>query len=85
MTETTVKIDGMMCSMCESHINDVIRNSFAVKKVSSSHAKGEAVIVSQEPLDEEKLRSAITATGYDVISISAKPYEKKGLFGFKKK
>ena len=85
MTETTVKIDGMMCSMCESHINDVIRNAFAVKKVSSSRARGEAIILSQEPLDEEKLRSAITGTGYDVMSISAEPYEKKGLFGLRKK
>ena len=37
MYETKVKIDGMMCGMCESHINDAIRNAFAVKKVSASH------------------------------------------------
>ena len=23
--KTIVKVDGMMCSMCEAHINDVIR------------------------------------------------------------
>ena len=40
MYQTTVKIDGMMCGMCESHINDVIRQNFAVKKVTSSHKKG---------------------------------------------
>ena len=34
MYETKVKIDGMMCGMCESHINDAIRNAFSVKKVS---------------------------------------------------
>ena len=28
MIKTTLKIDGMMCGMCESHINDTIRNSF---------------------------------------------------------
>ena len=85
MTETTVKINGMMCGMCESHINDVIRNTFKINKVSSSHSKGEAVILSDEPLDEEKLKSAITATGYDVTAVTTKPYEKKGLFGFLKK
>ena len=42
MYETKVKIDGMMCGMCESHINDAIRNAFSVKKVSASHSKGEA-------------------------------------------
>ena len=25
MIKTTVKVDGMMCGMCESHINDAIR------------------------------------------------------------
>ena len=32
MIETVIKINGMMCGMCESHINDTIRKSFAVKK-----------------------------------------------------
>lgn len=31
MTQTTLKIDGMMCGMCESHINDAIRKEFPVK------------------------------------------------------
>ena len=25
MTKTTLKIDGMMCGMCEAHVNDAIR------------------------------------------------------------
>ena len=57
MYETKVKIDGMMCGMCESHINDAIRNAFSVKKVSASHSKGEADIISEEPIDEAKLRA----------------------------
>lgn len=36
MIKTTLKIDGMMCGMCESHMNDVIRKNFKVKKVTSS-------------------------------------------------
>ena len=51
MYKTTLKIDGMMCGMCESHINDTIRKAAAVKKVSSSHTKGEAVVITEEPLD----------------------------------
>ena len=82
MYETKVKIDGMMCGMCESHINDAIRNAFSVKKVSASHSKGEADIISVEPIDEAKLREAITKTGK---AVESKPYEKHGLFGFLKK
>lgn len=86
MIKTTLKIDGMMCRMCESHINDAIRNSFDVKKVNSSHTKGETVIVSREALDEDKIKSVIDKTGYELKSISSEEFEeKKGLFGFLKK
>ena len=47
MTETKLKIDGMMCGMCESHINDAIRRAFNVKKVTSSHSKGETTVGGQ--------------------------------------
>ena len=81
MTETTVKISGMMCGMCEAHICDVIRARFAVRKVTASHSKGQAVILSESGLDEAALRAAITDTGYEVKEVSSAPYEKKGLFG----
>ena len=64
MIQTTVKVSGMACSMCEAHINDAIRAAFPVEKVSSSHSKGETVILSKEPLGENALRAAINATGY---------------------
>ena len=76
----------MMCGMCESHINDAIRNSFDVKKVNSSHTKGETVIVSKEALDEDKIKSVIDKTGYELQSVSSEELEeKKGLFEFLKK
>ena len=84
MYQTTMKIDGMMCGMCESHVNDAVRSAFPVKKVTSSHSKGETVILSEAPLDEAALRAAMEPTGYKVLSIEAKPYEKKGLFHFGK-
>ena len=62
MIETIVQVDGMMCGMCESHINDAIRSHFQVKKVSSSHTKGQTVIQSQEPLDREQLAELQQAT-----------------------
>ena len=83
MIQTTVQVSGMACSMCEAHVNDAVRSALNVKKVTSSHAKGETVILSDEPLDEGKLRETINATGYQVGGISSAPYEKKGLFSFK--
>ena len=81
MIKTTVGIDGMMCGMCESHVNDAIRKSFDIKKVSSSHSKKKTEIISEEAIDEDKLRSVIDETGYTVLSVDSEPYKKKG-FGF---
>lgn len=85
MIETIVKVDGMMCGMCEGHINDAIRSHFQVRKVSSSHSKGQTVIRSQEALDQEQLRQVIDATGYKVLDVVSRPVEKRGLLGRLKK
>ena len=77
MIKTTLTIDGMMCGMCESHINDTIRQSFKIKKVASSHSKGTTEIISESPLDETALREAVGKTGYKVLDIKTEPYEKK--------
>lgn len=69
MIKTILKIDGMACGMCESHINDCIRNNFKIKKVKTSHKKGESVITSEEPLNECDLKEAIEKTGYKVLSV----------------
>lgn len=82
MNKTTVKMEGMKCGMCEAHVNDAVRKAFPVKKVASSHAKGETVIYSETPIDETALRAAIDATGYKALSVKTEPWEKKGLLGF---
>ena len=84
MLEITLKIDGMACGMCEAHVNDAIRQAFKVKKVSSSHSKGETVIIAEE-IDDERIREVIEKTGYKLVEIQKAPYEKRGLFAkFKK-
>jgi copper chaperone CopZ len=84
MVKTTVEVTGMACGMCEAHVNDAIRDAFAIKKVSSSHTKNETEIISEEELDAEKIKSVITEQGYEVGAIKSEPYQKKGLFGFGK-
>ena len=81
MIQTTLKIEGMMCHMCEAHVNEAIRNHFDVKKVQSSAKDKETVIVSNEALDEAEITAVIAETGYELKGIETKPYEKKGLFG----
>ena len=57
--------------------------NFKVKKVTSSHSKGETVIISESPIGEDAVRSALDGTGYEVLSVAEEPYEKKGFFGKK--
>ncbi len=77
MIRTTAKISGMVCGMCEAHVNDAVRAAFPVKKVTSSHTRGETVILSELPPDTEKLRQVIGATGYVLLSAESEPYEKR--------
>jgi copper chaperone CopZ len=81
MWKYTVEVGGMMCGMCESHINDAVRRSFDVKKVSSSRSKKQTVIQCENELDEDALRKAISDTGYEVGSIKKEKAEKRKLFG----
>ena len=67
---TVLEIDGMMCGMCESHMNDCLRNNFDVKTVISSHKKGTTSILSKEPLDEEKVKAEVDKIGYKVTGIT---------------
>ncbi len=82
MEKITVKIEGMMCGMCEAHIRDVIRKTVPdAKKVAASRKKGEASFLTESAVDEDKLRAAIAETGYVCTLVTTAPYEKKGLFG----
>lgn len=80
MIKTTCKIDGMMCGMCEAHINDIIRKNLEVDKVSSSHSKGETVIYSKNEPDAEVLKRAISDAGYELIGQSSEEVKKSSLF-----
>ena len=83
MVKITLDIDGMACGMCEAHVNDA-RKAFAVKKVSSSHSKGQTEIIADQPLDDDELKKAVEETGYKVLGIHTEPFEKKGFALFKK-
>lgn len=83
MYQISMKIEGMACSMCEAHVNDAIRKVVPqAKKVKSSHKTGESSFVVETKPDMGALEKVIESTGYQVLSVSAAPYEKKrfGIF-----
>ncbi|MCM1158810.1 MAG: cation transporter [Bacteroidales bacterium] len=79
MVKITLGIEGMACGMCEAHINEAVRNTFRVKKVTSSHTKKQTVILAEQDIPEEELKNAVVKAGYEMVSVNSEPYEKKGL------
>lgn len=82
MVRIIVGIEGMACGMCEAHINEAVRNTFRVKKVTSSHTKKQTIIIAENDISEQELSAVIAKAGYGVVSVSSEPYEKKFIFGF---
>ena len=80
MIKTTIKIDGMMCGMCEAHVSDVIRKNFKVKKVKTSHRNGEAVVFADAPISEEQAIAVFKETGYRVKGVFSEEAKKCFLF-----
>ena len=81
MWKYNIEVKGMMCGMCEAHMNEAIRKEFDVKKVKSSHTKNNVEIVSENELDQDLLVSVIAATGYERGAVKKEEYKKKGFFG----
>ena len=79
-----LKIEGMMCGMCEAHVCDAIRRAVpSAKKVAASRSKKEASFLTEEVVDIDSLKASIDTTGYTCLDITSTTYEKKGLFGRK--
>ena len=83
MQKITLEIDGMMCGMCEAHMNDLIRNHNKVQKVSSSVSRGETEIISEDVLDLSNLGEQVNGIGYELLDVKTEPYQKKKFFLFK--
>ena len=81
MLKTTLKIDGMMCKMCEAYVCDAVRKAVPLaKKVAASGRKREVSFLTEDPVNEDILKKAIEDTGYDCLSMESAPYKKKRWF-----
>ena len=85
MIKTTMKIDGMMCGMCEAHVCDAIRRAVPnAKKVIASRSRKEASFLTPEAVQAEILQAAIDESGYVCLWVESAPYEKKRPFSIRK-
>lgn len=68
MTET-VKIEGMMCMMCEKHVKEGLEAVDGITSAAASHEKGTAVITTSKDVSEEAVKKAVEEAGYKFVSI----------------
>ncbi len=83
MQKVTLDIDGMKCSMCESHVCEAIRKSLPeAKKVKASALKNEAQFLLEDNLSTDGVVSDIEKQGYRVLHVYSEPYKKKKFLFF---
>ena len=78
MYKVTVKIEGMMCEVCEDHVCEAIKKAFAAENVTTSQKKGEAVFETPNDISKDKLKKVIDDTGYKFKSVSISNVSGKG-------
>lgn len=64
--------------MCEAHVNDAIRQNFKVKKIRSSHTKGQCELTAEQELDEQKLSAVLQGIGYELQAVEKSAVPEKG-------
>ena len=69
MKKYLLKVNGMMCGMCEKHVNAAVRKAAEISDVTSSHESGTTEITCESPIDAEAVKAAIIEAGYEVEEI----------------
>ena len=66
MVQTVVKVEGMMCPMCEKHVTQAIQTAGIqdLLSVKASHEAGTVELISETPVDYDKVAAAVKEAGY---------------------
>ena len=65
----TIKIEGMMCPRCSSHVKDALIKLDGVSNAEVSHETGLAELTLDKDISNDILSKAVTDAGYDVVEI----------------
>ena len=75
----TIQVGGMVCGMCEAHVNDAVRRALPVKKVSSRRAKKETVILAEQDIEDSLIEAVVKESGYEFLGITREESKPRGL------
>lgn len=65
MTKITVKVNGMMCSMCEKHVSEALMKLDNVEEAICDHEKGRAVLTLTGDVSLSDIKTAVEDAGYE--------------------
>ncbi len=65
----TLKVEGMMCSHCEKHVQDALLKIEGVISVKASHEEKEVEVETNKTIDETLFKKAIEEEGYTYLGI----------------
>ena len=65
-----ISIKGMMCVNCENHVKSALEAIPEVVSAEADYKTGQAVITLDSAVDDRKIRKAVKAQGYKVLSIA---------------
>jgi copper chaperone len=64
MSETTYTVIGMTCDHCVSSVTEEITEIDGVTGVAVDLPTGSVTVTSAAPIDDERIRAAVTEAGY---------------------
>ena len=69
MYTATLKVEGMMCPMCEKHVKEALEKAFAEVDATAapSHKEGKVEIISFKPIDLKLAEQVIADAGYKMV------------------
>ena len=66
--QKVIKIEGMMCPMCEKHVKNALESLEGVTAVPNKDTK-EAVVTLTKEVSNETLKQVVEAAGYKVLEV----------------
>ena len=69
MYTTTLKVEGMMCPMCEKHVKEALEKAFADVDATAAafHKDSRVELISFKPIDLKRAEEVIAEAGYKIV------------------
>jgi copper ion binding protein len=68
LSQSVYTVQGMTCQHCVDAVTSKVSSLATVTQVEADLTSGQVRVVSDEPLDDDAVRTAVADAGYEVVS-----------------